>query len=312
MTSRTILLKQITGFVNGLQGSLKAQAMYLESLEHEDILGTNSRSLDESDKNKVMQSNDTSPKFEQRKNEDSSNAETLKTTISSLGELYSKMNAELTFAKREIAYGKLNATDLEQLLKLCTSLLLPITGMSSIADIFDRIVESRGWKSMADEQLDEKNNIGNAKANEVAQWSNIMKALHNPFEVMTEAMNEGLLHVLYTLEFAKPPKHERQNSEIRDNNIIDDVEAEGEAAKPGSKKFAMSLKKKVDAFYDQRKLTLATVLKQQDVDLREDLFSDSSRSILYDNINGEDQFNHKRSQRLLYLMLYVSVFQFIP
>ena len=306
MTSRTVLLKQITGFLGGLQGSLKAQAIYLQSLEREDMFGTNLGTLDDPNEHKGTQSKKS--KVKQPKTEKGLEANTLKTTMSSLGELHGKMSGELVFAKREVAYGKFDATDLEQMVKLSRSILLPINGMSSIADIFDRIAESRGWKSLANDQLQEQDNIESIKANEVAQWNHIMKALHSPFEVMTEAMNEGLQHVLYILELAEQPKKDKSYPKAQTDSVTRDVEAAGDAAKPGDKEFSRFLTKKVDRFYDQRKLTLATFCQQKGINVDHNVFGDPLNSVLHGVTNGEDISHNKKNQRQLYLILYVSKF----
>lgn len=308
MTSRIVLLKQLTGFLTGLQGSLKAQANYLQSLERDDIFNTNLEKLDDTKKNKGNHFNNRKQKYEHLKSEESLEAKTLKSMMNSLGELYSKMSVELTFAKKEIAYGKLDATDLEQMFKLSRSILLPINGMSSIADIFDRIAESRGWKSTTNDQPQEKDNIESTKINDIAQWNNIMKALHSPFEVMTEAMSEGLQHVLYTFELVKQPEKDKSYSKAQSDNLSRDVEAEGDVAKPGDKEFAMSLTKKVNRFYDQRKLTLEIFCNQKGINVDQNIFGDSSNSVLQSAINSEDISHDKKNQRQLYLILYVSIF----
>ena len=112
----------------------------------------------------------------------------------------------MAFAKRELAYGKLDASDLSDLAQLLRMIMIPVLGMSSVADIFDRVAARRGWRETSRGTTEEKEALNQTKDREKSNWSEIMKSLHNPFETLTVAMNDGLLHGLYVLELGKPPK----------------------------------------------------------------------------------------------------------
>lgn len=310
MTSRTIAFKQIAGFISGLQGALKAQASYLQSLEDKDMFGASPVSHDDQTNMGARESQTRHEKNRQGKGSTALEAQKLKNSIGVLGELHGKIAGELVFAKREIAYGKLDGAELKELFVLTRSVFLPIAGMSSIADIFNRVAESRGWKSVdpvPHHEIGEKNMIEETKETEKKQWNDIMKSLHGPFEVMTQAMDEGLQHTLYTLELAKLPKENSTPKIPVADQTLHDVEAQADIIKPGDKGFANYLTRRIDNFYDQRKLTLAIWCRQKGVELDEKLFKNPALPAPHIDVKREDLSQHQRNQQQLYLVLYVSI-----
>lgn len=309
MTSRIIALKQIAGFISGLQGALKAQAGYLQSLETKDMFGASLKPQQEP----IDGEFDTHGEHQatQRKRSTTSlEAQNLRTAISALGELHSKLGGELAFAKREIAYGNFDAEDLKEIFKLIRNVFIPITGMSSIADIFDRVAERHGWSPTSSEsqnKLQGENNISKTKEREKTQWNDIMKTLHSSFETMTEALDEGLQHALFTLQLATP-KREKATLKIQvADQATHDVEEQGDSIRPGDTGFATYLTGKIENFYNQRKLTLAIWCKQRGISLEENLFKNPVIAAPHIHTENEDVWQHQRSQRQLYLILYVSI-----
>ena len=304
VSARIALFKQSAGFVAAAQRTLKAQMAYLQTLEKKDMFQTPMES-DEDEKTKKPSRN---KKGKANESIGSSEAQRLKAAIGALGELYGKMHADVTFAKRETAWGKLDACDIDELLRLFQDIILPMTGMSSAADIFQRIANQRGWtrKETASTPENEKARI---------QWNEIMRTLHDPFQTVVETMHDGLQHALYTLELAKPPK--KQNATKRssgDDAASTDVEAEAEVTKPGDPKYAAYLSKKIDVFMEQRKKTFALLCQQRGLKMDANPFEDQSQTAFRTSTGKEklieDPEEHAKNQRQLYLVLYVSEFNF--
>ena len=108
VTSRNVAMKEITGYVRLLQGCLKAQTAYLESLETSDMFtGT------ESDGKSLRPS-------------DSTEAKKLTASITALNGLHGKLYGDLPFAKREIAWGKLDAKDMDEIFVLFRKIMIPL------------------------------------------------------------------------------------------------------------------------------------------------------------------------------------------
>ena len=294
---RTTVFRQSAGLIAAAQGTLKAQIAYLQTLEKEDMF----RSPEESDENDKEKDHKTHKKRNVGKTNGETEAQRLKSAIRALGELYGKMYSDIAFAKRELAWGKLDASDIDELSTLLRGMITPMTGMSSAADIFQRIADQKGW--MQRETASSPENEQGKR-----QWNEIMRTLHNPFQTVTEAMHDGLQHALYTLELAKPPRNQKVGKGI--NATSEDVEADSGVMGPGEPGYATYLTKRIDLFYEQRKTTLAVWCQQRGIKVDSNPFKDPSQTTL--NISTEkgnwakDPEQHAKNQRQLYLVLYVS------
>lgn len=300
MSVRMTFFKQSAGLIAAVQGTLKAQIAYLQTLEKKDMF----RTPTESDEDEKVQISSKHKKSKTIKANGSAEAQGLKVLIGALGELYGKMNADVAFAKREMAWGKLVASDIDELLKLFQEIILPLTGMSSAADIFQRLAEKRGWT-----QRETASSPENEKGKN--QWNEIMQTLHDPFQTMTQTMHDGLQHALYTLELAKPPKEQKVGKTNSDVDAASrDVEADAGVMKPGDPEYAVYLAKKIDLFYEQRKTTLAVWCQQRGIKMDANPFENPSQTDLKvsnaDANRIEDPEEHAKDQRQLYLVLYVS------
>ena len=302
---RSMFFKQSAGFIAAVQGTLKAQIAYLQVLEKKDMF----RTPTDSDEDEKRQKSSKHKKGKGVKPNGTAEAQGLKAAIGALGELYGKMHADVTFAKREMAWGKLDASDIDELLKLFQAIILPMAGMSSAADIFQRIAETRGWTQQETALSPE-----NEKRKD--QWNEIMRTLHDPFLTVTETMHDGLQHALYTLELAKFPKKQKAGKKSSGNDAASkDVEADAGIMKPGDSEYAAYLTKKIDVFYEQRKTTLAVWCQHRGIKMNADLFenpSETALNISTENVNPtHDPEERARNQRQLYLVLYVSRFLFL-
>ena len=306
ITVRMGLFKQSAGFITAVQGTLRAQMSYLHSLEKEDAFRPPLEANDERTEAKQHGHH----KAKSARSISNQETQKLKNAISALGELFGKMNADIAFAKREMAFGKLNGSDIDELFKLLQGLILPLTGMGSVADIFERIAKRWGWaeseESIAAKAPSEKERSDEAKA----EWNEIMKTLHEPFEAITEAMHDGLQHALYTLELAKATKKSNEKNANSKDESPRDVEADAGIIKPGDSGYAAYLAKKVDVFYEQREKTLATFYQQKGIKLGSRPFANLSQAISATNLKNDgpsiDSETHQRFRRQLYLILYVS------
>ncbi|CAL8575786.1 hypothetical protein XPA_001690 [Xanthoria parietina] len=204
LTSRMVVLRTTTGYIKALSSALKAQSAYLQSLEDRNAFGQLPRWEDEAHRGRETEK---SP------------------TVGVITELHGKISGDLAFAKREIAYGKLDASELSEILKLMRQVMLPIIGMSSVADIFSRVAERQGWWIHEDDAPEHLGRSDEVKEMEMEQWSEIMRTLHQPFEVLTCWMNQGLQHVLFTLELEENSVKQRNKTAHTSNDNSPDLEA---------------------------------------------------------------------------------------
>lgn len=304
LTTRTVVFKTAAGYIGALRGALKAQCRYLESLENKNVFSSPRTAEDGlSDGHHEHHHNLFHHQKQAAASQPSAEAQALKTMIATLAELQGKISGDVAFAKREVAYGKLDASELSQMIKLMQQIMLPIFGMSSVADIFDRVAERRGWKAATEGGSSHPERSRDVKEREISQWNEVMKTLHHPFKVLTEAMDQGLEHTLYTLDLVQRPKKGRglkAGDEIE--GASSDTEAKGGIIEPGDKDFADSLSASIDQFSEQRKLTLNTWCTQHGVNLNQ---ARNQEPMQLDPEVGTTTTDHQRRQRQLYLTLYI-------
>ncbi|MCJ1250845.1 hypothetical protein MMC30_008073 [Trapelia coarctata] len=276
-SSRDVVLAEAGGYIQALQGVLKAQNGYLQILERKEIY----RPADK-------EGSDEPPP-------EASAAKAFKGALAALTALHGKLQGDLVFAKREVAYSKLDAKDLDQIFKLFREIFLPLLGMGSVVDIFDRIAKKRGWKEA--EEAEDSHNAEEVAAErerkdkEIAQWNEIMKTLHDSFEIMCAAMVDGLQHASYVLSLAKRPKMQQSDQET-------DLEAADGAAQPGDIGFGDELAAKIASFYKQREVPIKTWCAQKGIEI------DSTTGTEHPAV-GLDTDEHSRNERQLYLILYM-------
>lgn len=291
ITSRTIVFKTAAGYIGALRGALKAQSAYLQSLEDKQNFSQPAKA--EKNDSSSLSDGDTP----ESKSQLSPKVKNLKAALAGLGEIHGKLNGEIPFAKREIAFGKLDASEISELGRLMRLIMLPVIGMGSVADIFDRVAERRGWRTAGEDDI---------KDQEKSRWSEIMRTLHEPFDILTQAIGEGLQHTLFTLELEKRPKNTKTNKTNQKVNQTTpdsaDIEAKGDMVEPGTPKFAGTLSKRIDDFYEQRRQTLDAWCKQRGLDIRHDRLKNDP----HPSSEGEHvSFDHSSQQRQLYLILYM-------
>ncbi len=124
-------------------------------------------------------------------------------------------------------------------------------GLSCIMDIFRRAAENRGW-------LPTDNNSSDDLAEKEATrrvWNVLMRQLHEPFTILSEAIDQGLEHAGLQLELLPRPKAKSKASGS-EGASEPDVEDRGGAVRPGEPGFARAIDEKVKMFYSTRSETL--------------------------------------------------------
>jgi len=158
--------------------------------------------------------------------------------------------------------------------------------MSTIMDIFKRISERRGWD--VDEDVEE--DIAVEKEREKRVWNEVIKHIHEPFEALSTAIDQGLLHAGYCLEILPRPKAAKKSANV-------DVEAQGEDIQPGQPGFAAVLDKRVAEFAMQKGELLRIWTRERT------LIADEERQ---DGISDEYSAERReREQAQLYVVLYM-------
>ena len=279
-SSRDVLHEEFTSYCEALKKTIKAQQNYLRSMESGDMLERATTGKDKKLSDVEQASKD------------------LKTTIAALSGIHGKVYADLPFAKREVTFGHLDAKDLKKLFSLLRSVFLPTLGLGSIADIFERLADKRGWSrkpTTTDESTSSNESIDPARAEEITEWNEIMLALHRPFEMVSQAMSDGIDHMSYALKLSKRPRAGEGSGK--------DVEASAGRPRPGDAKFSEHLSAITKEFWDSRAAALKVWCSQKGIKFPGDPSSN-------DHANDNDLkimkvTTHETGRQQLYLILYM-------
>ncbi|KAK5627874.1 hypothetical protein RRF57_003589 [Xylaria bambusicola] len=308
--SRAVSTAQIGGLLRLLQGAVKQEKAYLQSLEREDMfavpadicaathLSTDSESA--SDSSSVDKGSKSKKKHKKHKVQpepkSTAEAKAIKETMFDLRLLTSKVYVDMPFAKREIAWAKLSSKDLSTILELCRGVVVPVHGIGTVIDIFQRLAEKRGWITDSETPLD----VLAEKMDDKRVWNEVMKQLHEPFEKLSTAISEGLQHAGMLLEILprpKPPKNNKNNTD--GSPALGDVESRGGLIQPGDPGFEEVLKKKIQCFRDIRSSILHTWAKEKG------LLTSGSSLERVNSISFPMAARHHRDQEQLYVLLYI-------
>lgn len=299
VTCRTVVFKTQTSYISAIRNALKSQTLYLRSLETSDMFaGTSAKEFQgeghDDNKGKKGKTED----LQSGPTVQTPEAKALKGAISGITALHGKLHGDILFAKREAAWGKLDAKDIDQIYTLLRAIIIPLIGMSTISDIFERVAERRGWvkpqKQSARhqweswEQTGEEERISSQKT-----WNEVMKTLHEPFAKAVEAMDRGLEHAGLLLELLPKPKTKNE----------DDEEAKGAEPRPGSPEFSNYMEQKMLNFYNKRGETLRAWAREKGLTVEQ--FNAAMNDPLKSNQLSEVEAKHRRDQQQLYLILFM-------
>ncbi len=303
MTMRKVVFKEMAGYLKAMGGALKAQTAYMTSLETQDIFRPLGPQGDKSEDTKDQTGHMLGLKNKNKhpKPTMSPEAAKLKAAVGAVLMVHSKLRADLSFGKREIAYGKLGPCDLSEITRLLRQMMLPIMGMSSIINIFERVAEIQGWKTDGGPLFAGETRSAVSEEAAVIEWQTIMKTLHEPFAELTQAMGEGIEHVMMILEFQKPVQKSKGK---KLGGPLSDVEAKGDSIRPGDPDFASYFDDRIKKFYENRKITLREWCEEKHIKLPPGSFETSFQWSWSDGTDGP---RHGRDQRQLFVILYVSL-----
>jgi hypothetical protein len=201
------------------------------------------------------------------------------------------MHSELRYAKREVAWSKLESNDLVTVCRLLKNILVPLLHIESLTGITDRIEKRGGWGSLRvpkteDSLTESESNL--LETMEQDQWKGILEQLNYRIKRLQQTMVEGFDHALYTLELAKRPL----------SSAKADLEANSPGCSPGERGFADCLENMIRDGLLQRETPLKEWCAGKGMD-------DPSH---LDGMKRLEYPSHERHQSQLYLILDVRMF----
>lgn len=225
VTSRMTVEKQMGGMLKLLKGCLASQAAFLTSIE-------------------------STPDDKPSAKEEAS-TQKLRSAIISAGELFGKIRLELGFARKEIAYGKLNPDQYSRIFELIREILQPTLGFSTFLQIMRM---SRERRAEFAEMPGTAETLEAMRKLEAEEWGEVMKLSKAPYLEFQQALLRGLDHIAIQLEFEKRPK-----------NKSDVEEGAGGAPKPGDANFVGYLEAELVKYQDHRARVIQTWAEQKGV-----------------------------------------------
>ena len=280
-SSRDVVREGFIGYFAALKGTINAQQKYLQSMEHGDML-----------EHSITGKGETLSDVEKA-------SKNLKAALAALGGHHAKVYADLPFAKREIAFGHLDAKDTKELFGLLRSIYLPILGLGSVVDIFERLADKRGWNKPCAQTVDTNStqeDHHSERQEEISEWNEIMQTLHHPFESVSHAMLQGLDHSAYAFRLAKKPKDRGGKREV-------DPENDAGLMKPGDSKFKEHLCQKDKEFWESRASALRVWCVQKGVTFPDD--PETKATMTDADLKLMKVTTQETGRQQLYLILYM-------
>ena len=290
MTSRTIASKQMAGIFGIMKASMNAHSQYLMSLTQYSMPKMNGHTGHDKSGPGVIKAKQADASMSGLSVE----AQALRDMRTALSGLFGKLNLELTFAKKEIAWGYLHPHNFDELVDLLREIVLPIAGMTTFIDIMQSVKENK--TRLASPAPGNKETIAAIQRLEAQEWDEVMTLSHDQATKLKATLCQGLTHIGYQLKFVKKPKVSK-----------DDVEkSAGNLPTPGESGFTTILAAEIADFAHHRESALRRWCDHKGVDLPTSFWDDPSQHYsLKDLQNMTETVTQRHNQQQLYLILYI-------
>lgn len=291
ISSRQVVYMQMAGVLGLFKRAISLEKDYLQGLEKEDMFSLEiiETSAGRSEPERKGGKKDTGPPLTQEQK----TALALRGVIAATRELMGKVYGDIKFAKRDVAWGYLGANDFSEVFNLIRNFVIPMTGIGTIMDIFQRVGRDRGWDGSEEVEgglFEEFKPYDKEESQRI--WNDIMKQLHEPFEILSEAIVEGINHGGILLQMFPQPKEQKKAGADAD------VEASGGQLRAGQVGFSQVINEKVDAFNNRKSEILRIWAKEKGL-------SSDGRPETWDK-NSTRLFEKRRNdQAQLYVILYL-------
>lgn len=277
VTMRQVVFKEMTGYINTLRKAVSTNMEFIQSLQTNDMF-----------------TRTPTDGLQQTRNPE---AQAIKDTLRALTELHGKLTVDVKISKREIARGKLGPDDIQELFRRLREVMLPVIGLSSLVDVFERIAEEHDWSTPSSPgAMSEASRKGREEA--VEDWHQISGMITDPFRRMAGHIDDGLQHILYTLQLEQIKRPDRDSTK----------DTESAEQSPGSKCFTAHLRSSMDDFHNAKTQLITDYARLRGVELPSDFFEHPRmHTAAVPDWYKQDIASDTRSRyrRQLYLVLYM-------
>ncbi|KAH6699780.1 hypothetical protein BKA61DRAFT_562223 [Leptodontidium sp. MPI-SDFR-AT-0119] len=293
VSSRKVFFGEATGFLQSCRKLLKAQLEFVEVLKHSKICASITANLESSKEEKTCAHEDLKKDFNKK-------LKTLTTLTTDLLALGAKLREDVLFAKREIAFGHFRETDIHEFHTILGNIMIPISGLSTIADISERM----DLPSTEAVKLP-KSVFGNSSQtileNDQKAWTELVHTTGTSFEVVADVLDESIVHILALLKLVPDKKAKKTGQATAD------VEKDTEPSESKDRSFADSLEMKIEDFRKKRSKILHAWAEERGLD---SVFRTTAKHAMYPpseqngngaSISAREVIASKRLHVLLYM-----------
>jgi hypothetical protein len=304
VSSRKVFFAEATGFLQTCRSLLKAQLAYVELLEHSKPQLAAAGQSDVPDGQKTPQEFTSGKESAKGTSLFKQKAIALNTVTKSILALAAKLHEDVTFARREIAFGYLCPSDIQELYHLMRDITVPICGLSAIADISDRLHNS---PSDAIPPAETQNQATIIK--EEQEWQEMIQSVTQSFEGVVETLDESLLHVLILLKLSGSKNRTKANGGKAEGHTEDvDIENGITAPKAGEANYGNYLERRIDEFRIKRSKDLQSWAEDRGLS---SVFQTTAKEYIpppdmnEDNISSGTSARARLASKRLHLVLYM-------
>lgn len=266
MTSRTIARRQIGGVLGLMKAIFATHKLFMQAVLEKDEDGYRD------DKKVAAQS------------------KKMQGLIISVSELFSKMKLEISFARKEFAFGKYQPKDFKEIEDLLRGIMLPMIGLSTFLGMTRTSEEIRAEVS---ENPDTEELMAVMRKLRPNDWNEIFELSAEPYAQIQAALTDGINHISYVLEVSPKPKAKTS-----------DVEAKGTLPpQPGDVNFSLYLKAQIDNYHEHRQTVIQRWSEQKGIALPATFWQDSEGSSKARR-RATVEIKSKNLQQQLYLQLF--------
>lgn len=195
VSSRKVFFTETTGFLQTCRGLLQAQLEFVNVLEEFKLSELT-----------AQEGNENSEEWASYKQK----AAALKQKSAGLLSLAGKLREDVIFAKREMAIGHLRETHIHEIHGLIEGITYPITGVSTIADISERM-----HQQYADESGSPEFSLSQAALDsEQEEWQRLVTTLTVSLGTVVAILDESILHILLLLRLVPGPKKGKKGTDV--------------------------------------------------------------------------------------------------
>lgn len=288
VSSRMISTKQMVGVLKLLEKSLSIHSAYLHG-----ITTHHAHDSDVFDDNGFAQVTTNNPQGFVSIEKAEEDAKNLKSTLQEVSQLFAKLKIEISFAKKEIGWGKLLPEDFTRIFTHLRQILLPVGGLSTFVEIMQSVKRE---KSEVENLISDMNAIEAIRRLEAEEWRELILESRGAFQEVKAALAGGLTHITYVLELIPRPKTATTDVENGAQN----------PPPPGSPAFAAYLKASMDTFREHREGTVQRWCEKKGIDVPAKFWEKPlAHPNFEDSITFQEVVRQKQNHQQLYLALYL-------